>query len=106
MICEIQVKVDAPAVTMTYLRSVLTANLYLAYYNHTMCHLMLAGGGGGGDPPKKTHRICINPTGGLDRGWGGPDPRTPPASYAPEQMYYLVLYSIITSSSKILYNTR
>jgi hypothetical protein len=33
-------------------------------------------------PPKKTQRIWINHMGGPGGARGGPDPRTPPASYA------------------------
>ena len=32
-------------------------------------------------PPKK-QRICTNHMSGPGRGWGGPDPWTPPGSYA------------------------
>ena len=34
-------------------------------------------------PQQKTHRIWVIWKSDLEAGWGGPDPWTPPASYAP-----------------------
>ena len=49
-----------------------------------------------GVPPKRSHRICTNPKGPPGRGWGGLDPRTPLASYAPECCVFFWVHSTQT----------